>query len=116
MFTEESRNNIINAYLQLICIISDKEYQRRVWIHGEPSGSDFDEIVNLLISIGDPILENYQEFGITDIQYQILSQLRNKFGAFWEENDWPPFFIDTPEWNEIVEMAKEVLKAFDYRK
>ena len=52
--------------------------------------------------------------GITDSQYQIIRKFQDVFGAFWEENGWPPKFIDTPEWNEITEMAKEVLKGFNY--
>lgn len=35
--------------------------------------------------------------------------------TFHRPNDLPPFFIDSPEWNEVIEMAKEVLKTFNYR-
>jgi hypothetical protein len=28
----------------------------------------------------------------------------------------PQLFIDTPEWGKIMEMAKEVLKAFNFHK
>lgn len=100
--------------LEIISDISDKDYQKRAWINGEPPGTDFDETVCQFVDIGDQILENYQNFGITDSQYQILRKFRDIFGAFWEDNSWPPFFIDSPEWNEIIEMAKEVLKAFNY--
>lgn len=33
---------------------------------------------------------------------------------FSDNNNWPQKFIDTHQWNEITEMAKEVLKAFNY--
>lgn len=105
----------METFINIINHLSDKEYQKKVWIRGEPSGTDFDETVNLFADIGDPILENYQDFGISDSQYQILKRFRDKFGAFWEENDWPPEFIDTPEWTEITVMAKEVLQAFNYK-
>ena len=36
--------------------------------------------------------------------------------VFSDENDWPANFIDTPEWDRLVEMAKEMLKAFNYKK
>jgi hypothetical protein len=115
MLTEENRKDILDAYLKLICIISDKEYQRRVWIRGEPSGSDFDEICCLFFDdIGDPLLEHYKDFRITDSQYQLLRKFRDQFYGFSRENDWPPFFIDTPEWDKIMGSAKGVLKAFNY--
>ena len=64
--------------------------------------------------IGDPLLEHYKDFWITDQQYQILKKFRDLFYRFSRENDWPHQFIDTPEWNEITERAKEVLRAFNY--
>jgi hypothetical protein len=116
MLTDDDKKYVLNEYLRTIHHISDKEYQRRAWIRGELPGIDFDETVCQFADIGDPILENYQHFEITDGQYQILRKFRDRFGAFWEENGWPPAFIDTPEWNEITEMAKEVLRAFDYER
>ena len=115
MLTKEARKKILQSFLETIEWISDKEYQRRAWIRGEPPGTDFDETVNFFFDDGDPLLEHYKDFGITDSQYQILKKFRDRFYDFSRKNDWPPFFIDTPEWNEIVEMAKEVLQAFDYR-
>jgi hypothetical protein len=114
MLTSSEKKYVLNEYLRNIHRISDKEYQKRAWIRGELPGTDFDEAVCQFVDIGDPILENYRDFGITDIQYQILREFRDKFGVFWEENGWPPEFIDTPEWNEITMMAKGVLKAFNY--
>ncbi|MDE3046505.1 MAG: hypothetical protein KGJ02_07665 [Verrucomicrobiota bacterium] len=117
MLTEESRKDILNTYLNLIYIISDKEYQRKVWIQGELSGSDFDEICCLFFDdIGDPLLEHYKDFGISDDQYQLLKKFRDQFYIFSRKNDWPPEFIDTPAWDEVTLMAKEVLQAFNYRK
>lgn len=115
MLTNDDKNYVLGEYLRNIHHVSDKEYQRRAWIRGEAPGTDFDEAVCQFVDIGDPILENYQDFGVTDAQYLILRKFRNKFGAFWVKNDWPPAFIDTPEWNEITEIAKEVLQTFDYR-
>lgn len=115
MLTEENRRYILNEYLRIIHIISDKDYQRRVWILGESSGSDFDEICCLFFGdIGDPILEHYKDFWITNSQYCILKKFRDRFSSFSDEHSYEPAFIDTPEWNEITEMAKEVLKSFNY--
>lgn len=105
---------VLNEYVRYIHHISDKEYQKKTWIRGELPGTDFDETVCQFVDIGDPILANYKDFGITNDQYQMLKKFRNKFGAFWEANNWPSQFIDTLEWNEVVEMAKEVLCAFTH--
>jgi hypothetical protein len=105
----------METYMSIISHLADKEYQKRTWIRGEPPGTDFDETVNLYADIGDPILENYKDYRISDREYQILGKLRNSFEVFWENNHWPPKFIDTPEWDEITKMAKEVLEAFHYR-
>jgi hypothetical protein len=53
---------------------------------------------------------------LTDHQYHILKHFRDQFRIFSDENDWPPDFIDTPEWAKIMELAKDVLKAFNYQK
>ena len=116
MLTDENKRNIIKQHLRNIHHISDKEYQRRVWIRAEgPECDDFDEAVNYFFDDGDPILKNYKDFWITDSQYQILKKFRDKFEVFADDNHWPPFFIDTSEWHQITEMAKEVLQAFDYK-
>jgi hypothetical protein len=115
MLTDEARRNIINQHLKNIHHISDKEYQKRVWIRGEgPECDDFDETVNYFFGEMDSILDEYKKFWITDSQYQILKKFRDKFRAFSDGHSYEPLFIDTPEWSEITEMAKEVLKAFDY--
>jgi hypothetical protein len=117
MLTDEDRKYILNEHLRNIYHISDKEYQRRVWIQGKgPECDDFDETCCHFFDDGDPMLENYKDFSITDNQYQILKRFRDRFRSFSDDNYWPPKFIDTPEWNEITEMAKTVLKAFNYSK
>jgi hypothetical protein len=115
MLTNEDRKYILNQHLRTIYGISSKEYQKRVWIRGEgPECDDFDETCCHFFDDGDPILEHYQDFGISEGQYQILKNFRDKFRMFSDNNNWPQKFIDTPEWNEITEMAKEVLKSFNY--
>jgi hypothetical protein len=115
MLTEGNRTDILNSFLETIKSISDVEYQRRAWIQGEPPGTDFDETINNYFLEAEGILEHYKDFWITDSQYQILKKFRDKFEVFANDNHFPHKFIDTPKWNEITEMAKEVLKAFNYR-
>ncbi len=110
------RKQILVSCLETIKDISDKEYQKRVWIRGEgPEVDDFDEAVCDFFGDGDPIIENYKDFGITESQYYLLKKFRDAFRDFSDENDFPQLFIDTLEWQEITEMAKEVLKVFNFK-
>ncbi len=115
--TEEDKKYILNEFLRNILHISDKEYQKRVWIRGEgPEVDDFDETVCHFFDDGDPILKNYKEFGISEKQHELLNEFRKHIKSFSDENDWPPMFIDSPEWTKITIMAKEVLEAFHYNR
>lgn len=108
------RKQIMETFIRMIDHISNKEYQKRAWIKGEEA--DFDEAVCLFFGEGDPILENYKDFGITEDQYVLLKNLRDKFRIFADKNDFPEEFIDTPEWAQIMNLAKEVLKTLNYQK
>ena len=114
---EIDRRQILISVLETIKGISDKEYQKRIWIRGEgPEVDDFDDTACYFLHDGGGVLDKYKEFGITDAQYHILKRLRDEFEIFSDKNDWPQEFIDTPEWEKIINLAKEVLKAFDYPK
>jgi len=103
------------SFLQNIECISDKEFQKRVWIQGAgPECHDFDEAVNDFSSEGDHILEHYQDYGLSRRQYEVLKKFRDKFEVFQKKNYFPHEFIDSPEWTEIMDLAKEVLKTFNY--
>ena len=108
------RKQIMETFIRMVDHISDKEYQKKAWIKGEEA--DFDESVCLFFGDGDPILENYKDFGITEIQYKPLKKLSDEFRIFADNNDFPEEFIDTPEWAKIMDLAKEALKAFNYQK
>ena len=117
MLTEESKKQIIEGFVRLIDHISDKDYQKRIWIRGEgPEVDDFDETVCNFSPAADGIIEKYKDFGLTELQYQLLKKFRDQFRVFYDENDWPEHFIETPEWVKIMNLAKEVLKAFNYQK
>ena len=113
--TDENKKYILNEFLKNISHISDKEYQERVWIKGDgPECDDFTETVCHFFDDGDPILESYKNYGITDEQYAVLLELRSEFESFSEDNHFPELFIGTPEWTMITNLAKEVLVAFNY--
>lgn len=114
---EIDRRQILISVLETIEGISDKEYQKRVWIRGEGNQvDDFDETCCNFFGDGDPLIEQYKDFGITESQYHLLKKFRDEFRVFSDENDWPSVFIDKPEWEKIMNLAKRVLEAFNYQK
>jgi len=107
-----NRKQILKGFLETVGGISDKEYQKRVWIRAEgPECDDFTETSCNFFQEGDGILEDYKNFGISESQYETL--LRNKLKKFPKRFEMPEDFIDTPEWDDITKMAKGVLAAFD---
>jgi hypothetical protein len=112
-----NRKQILEGVLYDIACISDKEYQRRIWIHAEgPECGDFDEAVCRYSGSAESILEEYKKYGITETQFSILKKFDEEFRKFWIDNDLPQLFIDTFEWTMITLMAKQVLQAFGYQK
>lgn len=113
---EINRKQVVQEFLQNLYRISDKEYQKRIWIEGAgPECHDFDEAVNDFFGDGEPILANYQNYGLSESQHRALQKFYDEFKIFADDNDFPEEFIDTPEWDKIRAMAKEVLKAFHYK-
>ena len=115
---EVEKKEIMKTFIQSIVEASDEEYQNRVWIEGAgPECDDFDEFVNYFIDESDVILKQYKDFGIADIQYQLLMKFAKevkKFTLATSRASLPRVFLKSPEWKKIMEMAKEVLKAFNY--
>jgi len=112
--SDQAKKDILSLVFRIIRRISDKEYQLRVWIRGQgPECDDFDETCCLFFGEGDSVIKKHKEFGINEFQFILLKSFRDEFKRFSDENDFPNEFIDTPEWNRITEMAKEVLKAFN---
>ena len=116
----EVRKTILEGFLITVCIISDKSFQERIWIRGEgPEVDDFTETVCDFFDLGECIFDRYEEYNLTEQQQEILEAFRKKFETFvdWDDRPYlPQEFIDTPEWEEIMHMAKEVLKAFNFQK
>lgn len=119
--SDEAKKDILNCVIDRIAAIADKEYQKRVWIHGKgPEVDDFDETVCHFFQEGDGVLERYKDFGLTETQYLLLKNFRDEFDHFCRgpalKYYLPQAFIDTTEWSKIVEKANEVLEAFNYKK
>ncbi len=116
MLTDKDKKQILESFLETIAGISDKEYQKRVWIQGKgPECDDFTETTCHFFEECDSILENPKEFKINKKQYNLLIKLKDKFNKFIKEpraGYLPQEFIDTPEWEKIVNFAKDVLTSF----
>jgi len=116
-FSAEVKKQIVEGFIDIFTRIASKEFQRRIWIKGEgPEADSFDDTVCDFFIGSDSIIEGYKDLGITERQYALLKRFRDKFRDFSDNNDFPEEFKDTLEWEEITEMAKEVLEAFDYQK
>jgi hypothetical protein len=108
-----NRQQIMKTFIRIIDHISDKDYQKRVWIKGVgPEVDDFDETVCHFFQEGNGIIEKYKDFELTDHQNQLLRNFLDQFKIFSNENDLPEEFIDTLEWTKITELAAELIKAF----
>ena len=108
---------IFVSLLRTIACIASKEYQKRVWIEAYgPEVDDFDETVNFFSYCYDAVIENLNVLNITAKQKKMLTEFQKEFKIFYDDNDLPQLFIDTPEWTRITEMAEDLLKAFNYKK
>lgn len=112
-----ARKQILDGFLNNLHGISNKEYQKRVWTEKRgPECDSFVEAVCDFFDLGEYIFNNPQGYNITDRQYKLLVKFRDEIQVFADDNDFPQEFINTPEWERIMNLAKEVLEAFNYQK
>lgn len=111
-----NRQQILSTLLKNIAHLSDEKYQKRVWIEARgPECDSFDELVTYFFDESESIQNGYKEFGITENQRDLLRKFHEKLQSFSDKNDFPQKFISTPEWKKIMQMAKEILVAFNYQ-
>ena len=114
--SEEAKNTILLRLLRTIAVIASKEYQERIWIEGRgPEVDDFDETYIFFSEDSDLVIQHLEKFELSENQKTLLKNFKVKFENVAGDLYWPPEFIDTPEWKQIMEMAEEVLQAFDYK-
>jgi len=118
-----NRKQILEEFLNNVIRFSNKKYQERIWVKAEgPECNNIDDAVGDFFDDGDPILEKYKDFGITDSQLEILMKLRKKLREFeatydvYYSNKSTNRLIKMPQWEKIRDLANEVLKAFNYQK
>ncbi len=123
MENNSAKQQRLGSFIENIAHISDGRYQKRVWIKNEgPECEDIDDALCDFFDDGDPILEEHKDFGITKTQYKFLIALREKLDSFIDEygvfaQEMPTEnLIKLPEWKQIMNLAKDVLKAFDFKK
>lgn len=74
-----------------------------------PECDDFDETMVYFFDESEPILKNYQDFGISLEQYQLLIRFHEVLDVFSDEMMYfsAQKIISDPRWQEIREMAKK---------
>ena len=122
MINDADRKQTLDSFIENIACMSDREYQERVWVRSE--GPEYDDIDDTICDFFDEdyILEKYNEFGITEIQYKLLMKLHVKlrkftdtYGIYSSEKSTEKL-IELPQWEEIRTISKKVLQAFNFKK
>jgi hypothetical protein len=120
MLNAANRKQILDSFIDNIACISDEKYQERVWVRAE--GPECDDIDDTICDFFDEeyVLEKYKDFGITDSQYQLLMSLHGKLRKFadtfevYSSEKSTEKLIQLPQWQEIRDISKNVLKAFNF--
>ena len=120
MNISENKKQILDSFIQNIDCLSDENYQERVWVRAEgPECDDIDDAVCDFFDDGNPILEKYKEYGITENQYKLLMKLYSKLRVFtdtfgvYSSAKSTEQLIKLPKWREIMEISKKVIKIFN---
>jgi hypothetical protein len=122
MINPVNKKQILDSFIENVACISDEKYQERVWVRAE--GPECDDIDDTVCDFFDDeyILEKYKDFGITESQYELLRTLHEKLRKFtdtfgvYSPGKSTEKLIQLPQWHEIRDMSKKVLKAFNYQK
>jgi hypothetical protein len=118
--TEEEKIYVLNGYLKTIWSVTNKEYQRRVWIQGDgPEVDDYDETICRIFDDGIPILDKKDAFSLSRYQCKVIKKFHKKIMSFFDkpgiEYYDPKLVIDNTEWTKVMDKAKDVLKAFEFK-
>lgn len=117
--SDADKKQIIKNLIKTISHAANKEYQKRVWIEGRgPECEDLDDFLDIVLHENGAIIKKWENFNLTKKQLNLLENFQNELISFarGKSRNLPEEFIDTPEWKKIMNMAKEILKAFNYEK
>jgi hypothetical protein len=115
------RLRVLKALLEIVRDISDAAYQDEIWIKNPKPFNDFNEIMCYYFDDFHvrEILENYKEYGITEVQKDDLKKFTDILDEYSDnifyESISEDAIINDPKWCEIREMAKEILTIFNYQ-
>lgn len=117
MLTEEQKKNILKEYLDTIKNVTDEEYIRRVWIRCEgPEYDAYDETRCFFFDDYDYVINEYKDFKITEYQLATLKKFLHALDNLPYIDPFEEETLKSSEWQNVMILAKEVLKAFDYKK
>lgn len=109
----QQKKQVIKSLVEVVQAFADKDYQQRIWIRGEgPEVDDFDDAICDFCPTADAIIEEHKDFKLSREQLESLKKLNTEVSIFADENNLPELFIDTPDWDKIVNLAKELIKVF----
>lgn len=121
-YLDPSKDILKSGLLYRIDDIADKKSQQRIWIdERRPGYNPFQNIIKSFFETykTKKILENYKDYEITDPQRESLAKLYDELERYRlkaeGEEDLEKILKD-PEWHQIQDLAKEVMKAFDFKR
>lgn len=110
----------LSDIMSCISVYSDHEHQKKIWVDKTEvfwsTALDMYEILFIYAEF-DYFVEDYAEnFFLNEEQIVVLNKFRSqlKTTPFMTVN--PKNILDDPDWQHVVDEAKNVLKAFDYKK
>ncbi len=121
MISDADKKQTVDSFIENIACMSDKEYQERVWVRSE--GPECDDIDDTICDFFDEdyVLKKYKDFGITERQYELLMKLHDKLRSFtdtygvYSSEKSTEKLIELPKWQEIRDISKNVLQAFNFK-
>lgn len=110
---------ILKSFLSTIQILSDPDYQERVWVKGiGPECCSFEETICNYFDYSEGVIEDYKLFGLSDFQRNAIKEFSEKLQNFCdiipEIVDENTEILPNPKWHEIQQAAKKVLKIFSH--
>ncbi|MBF5058936.1 hypothetical protein [Candidatus Neptunochlamydia vexilliferae] len=100
-----------SSLIGTIRIISDKDYQERIWVRREdPTSCDTYEATTMeLYEVGDPIVEDPSDVIMTKEQYRMLKnlcQMVDEYDSLLDQPEDDEGIVNDPRWHKIIEYAK----------
>jgi len=110
---KETIKNTKKNFQDELEIISNAQYQKRVWVKG--NGPECDCYIENMCRLGgdyDCLFEAPKEFGYTEEQLNLLTQLWTLLDEYDEPGEGTDAeIVNDPEWDKIRQFAKKTLES-----